>query len=269
MEIISKPEAIERGLKLYFTGKLCARGHLSERYVCSGACKVCVLERNAIWTEKNPEAVEKSKREWCNRNIESIREKRRLRPSRAKPVEIVGAHLVISKKKSKELGLIHYYTGKPCKHGHYSDRFTATSICVECGRIHSAKIRESQPDRRSRYQAAANASIKERSKSDPVFKAKLCMREMVRRVMRLIGSKKQARTIEVLGYSPLDFVSHMEGLFADGMDWSNHGDWHVDHVIPVSVMLKRGITDPATINGLKNMQPLWAEDNRIKSARII
>lgn len=87
--------------------------------------------------------------------------------------------------------------------------------------------------------------------------------------MRLIGSKKQARTIEVLGYSPLDFVSHMEGLFADGMDWSNHGDWHVDHVIPVSVMLKRGITDPATINGLKNMQPLWAEDNRIKSARII
>ncbi|MDB1108081.1 hypothetical protein [Pseudomonas extremaustralis] len=269
MEIISKPEAIERGLKLYFTGKLCARGHVSERYVCSGACKVCVLERNAIWTEKNPEAVEKSKREWCNRNIESIREKRRLRPSRAKPVEIVGAHLVISKKKSKELGLIHYYTGKPCKHGHYSDRFTATSICVECGRIHSTNIRKAQPERRSRYQAAANESIKERSRSDPVFKAKLSMREMVRRVARLIGSKKEKGTIEALGYSPAEFAGHMESLFLEGMSWANHGEWHIDHVTPISIMLKRGITDPATINALKNMQPLWAEDNRRKSARMI
>jgi hypothetical protein len=41
MEIISKKKAIEQGLDLYFTGKPCKRGHLSERYVKSRCCVQC------------------------------------------------------------------------------------------------------------------------------------------------------------------------------------------------------------------------------------
>ena len=36
---------------------------------------------------------------------------------------------------AKTLGLKFYRTGKPCKHGHLSDRYTSTSICVECVKI--------------------------------------------------------------------------------------------------------------------------------------
>ena len=32
-------------------------------------------------------------------------------------------------------GDIVYNTGKPCKHGHYSNRRTATGVCIECERI--------------------------------------------------------------------------------------------------------------------------------------
>jgi len=269
MEIISKPEAIEYGLKFYFTGRSCIRGHYSARYVNGSKCKECTLINNSLWASENPEKVSLSRKRWADNNQERIKLSKSRRPSRAKPVEILHPHRMLSRSKSKDLGLKHYYTGKPCKHGHYSDRFTATGICVECGRVHSARIRESQPDRRARYQPAANASIKERSRSDPIFKAKLSMREMVRRVARLIGSKKEKGTIEALGYSPADFAGHMESLFLEGMSWANHGEWHIDHVTPISIMLKRGITDPATINALKNMQPLWAEDNRRKSARMI
>ena len=236
MEITSRATAIAQNLPTYYTNKPCHRGHLASRYTRNGGCSLCISEH---------------------------------RPSRAKPVLILDPHKIIDRSKSRSLGLMHYYTGKPCKHGHYSDRFTATGICVECGRIHSANIRKAQPERRSRYQAAANESIKERSRSDPVFKAKLSMREMVRRVARLIGSKKEKGAIEALGYSPAEFAGHMESLFLDGMSWANHGEWHIDHVTPISIMLKRGITDPATINSLENMQPLWAEDNRRKSARMI
>lgn len=36
---------------------------------------------------------------------------------------------------AKALGLKMYTTGKPCKHGHFSERYTSTGICRECVKI--------------------------------------------------------------------------------------------------------------------------------------
>lgn len=41
MEIISRQDAIERGLSRYFTGKPCKHGHVSERNVASRMCCEC------------------------------------------------------------------------------------------------------------------------------------------------------------------------------------------------------------------------------------
>lgn len=41
MEVISRKEAIEKGLKVYFTGKPCKYGHVAERYVSIGYCVEC------------------------------------------------------------------------------------------------------------------------------------------------------------------------------------------------------------------------------------
>lgn len=41
MEIITRKQAIERGLKRYFTGKSCKRGHVAERRVVSCECLEC------------------------------------------------------------------------------------------------------------------------------------------------------------------------------------------------------------------------------------
>ena len=51
------------------------------------------------------------------------------------------------------------------------------------------------------------------------------------------------------------------------MTWYNHGDWHVDHVIPLS-FFKYDSTDDVEFKfcwSLENLQPLWAEDNISKS----
>lgn len=42
---------------------------------------------------------------------------------------------IINKKDALALGVSLYFTGKPCKHGHISKRFSNTSICVECSRL--------------------------------------------------------------------------------------------------------------------------------------
>ena len=39
---------------------------------------------------------------------------------------------------AKALGLKMYSTGKPCKHGHLSERYTSTAICRECVKIAGA-----------------------------------------------------------------------------------------------------------------------------------
>lgn len=39
---------------------------------------------------------------------------------------------VISRKKAKSLGMKFYFTGKSCKHGHVSERYTGNGNCVSC-----------------------------------------------------------------------------------------------------------------------------------------
>lgn len=41
MEIISREEAIARGLAWYFTGKSCKHGHVVKRNACNGSCRAC------------------------------------------------------------------------------------------------------------------------------------------------------------------------------------------------------------------------------------
>jgi hypothetical protein len=49
---------------------------------------------------------------------------------------------------------IRYFTGKPCKHGHISERYTASGACVECSLIHAKKWAASNPEK---MRAAINA----------------------------------------------------------------------------------------------------------------
>ncbi|WP_206075190.1 hypothetical protein, partial [Pseudoalteromonas fuliginea] len=79
---------------------------------------------------------------------------------------------------------------------------------------------------------------------------------------------KGCNTYEVeLGYSVCDFRESIESKFKDGMSWGNHGDWHLDHIIPIAHFMKDKIYDPKIINALENLQPLWADENLKKSAK--
>lgn len=48
MELISEKEAIKKGLKRYFTGKLCSNGHIAERQVNSRICCECNKLRQRV-----------------------------------------------------------------------------------------------------------------------------------------------------------------------------------------------------------------------------
>ena len=107
----------------------------------------------------------------------------------------------------------------------------------------------------------------ERKKVDPEFKLYGLLRGMVVRVSRLGLKNKKSSYESILGYDRIELRNHLESQFQDGMSWDNHGEWHIDHIIPVSHFIKKGIYDPEKINALENLQPLWAEDNLKKGAK--
>lgn len=85
---------------------------------------------------------------------------------------------------------------------------------------------------------------------------------------RVLGQTKQpkwAKSEEMIGYTRSELINHLDSLLKDGMTWDNFGEWHIDHIKPVSAFIKEGVTDPAVVNALSNLQPLWAEDNFKKS----
>jgi len=43
------------------------------------------------------------------------------------------------------------------------------------------------------------------------------------------------------------------------MSWSNHGDWHIDHIIPVASAIDE--EELYKLNHFSNLQPLWRDEN--------
>jgi len=53
---------------------------------------------------------------------------------------------LISRKEAKEQGYNRYYTGKPCKYGHVSERDVFTASCMECRRGWEQTYRDTNKD---------------------------------------------------------------------------------------------------------------------------
>jgi len=53
---------------------------------------------------------------------------------------------IISRAAAKSQQLPRYFTGKPCKHGHMSERNTHNGHCIECDRIRGAEYRIARPE---------------------------------------------------------------------------------------------------------------------------
>ena len=89
----------------------------------------------------------------------------------------------------------------------------------------------------------------------------------LRNTLKRIGTNKEGKTIELLGYSASQLKEHIQKQFVDGMSWENWGKWHLDHIRPVSSFDKS--EKISIINSLNNLQPLWAVDNLKKSNKLI
>jgi hypothetical protein len=97
------------------------------------------------------------------------------------------------------------------------------------------------------------------------YKTLMICRRLIKRTLKYLGTEKESTTIELLGYSPSQLKETIESKFLDGMSWNNYGEWHIDHIKPISSFDKT--ENPKIINSLDNLQPLWAFDNLSKGSK--
>jgi hypothetical protein len=103
---------------------------------------------------------------------------------------------------------------------------------------------------------------KKRLSSDPLFKLRNDIGSLIRKSIKRGGFAKRSKTHKILGCSFDEFKIHIEKQFTEGMSWDNHGEWHFDHITPVS--WAKTEEEIISLNNYINFQPLWAEDNKRK-----
>lgn len=72
MEIITKCDAKNLGLKRFFNGSKCGKGHVEERLVSNGSCVKCHSDRSAKWRSLNFEKVVAQNKSYHSRHGASI-----------------------------------------------------------------------------------------------------------------------------------------------------------------------------------------------------
>ena len=140
--------------------------------------------------------------------------------------------------------------------------------CKECKRgepVNKEKRKETSKKWREANSERHQASKKAWNEKN---KHKVAWRTLLRNSIKS-KSKKTNKTEVLLGYSAEEFKLHIESLWQEGMSWENHGEWHIDHIIPINNFPEN--TPPSVVNSLKNLRPIWATENlsRPKKAPLI
>lgn len=107
--------------------------------------------------------------------------------------------------------------------------------------------------------------ILKRLSTDELYYVKFKLRQATYRAFKRMQQNKSIATEQLLGCSWQEAKEHFERLFQPGMNWSNHGKWHIDHIKPIANATT--IEEATRLSHISNLQPLWAADNQVKGAR--
>jgi hypothetical protein len=112
---------------------------------------------------------------------------------------------------------------------------------------------------------------RKRRAEDPKYRLAARTRTAVYTCLKERDVAKYRSTFQLLGYTIEELMSHLEKQFTEGMTWENYGQWHVDHIKPMTSFKFESLEDPEFKEcwKLENLQPLWGPDNLSKGCRYL
>jgi hypothetical protein len=109
-----------------------------------------------------------------------------------------------------------------------------------------------------------------RKTNDPLYKLISNFRTAIYQVLKENRVDKNKSYFDVLQYTPEQLISHLEKQFTSEMTWDNYGQWHVDHILPITSfnIIEMGDDEFMKCWGLNNLQPMWGVENIKKSNKL-
>ena len=119
-------------------------------------------------------------------------------------------------------------------------------------------------ERNKKNKKITNKRYLDRRNTNPLFKFKSNLRNRTCQAFKQKKWKKDGSE-KLLGCSYECAKLHIENKFTIGMSWDNYGEWHIDHIIPLSSA--KDVVEMSKLCHYTNIQPLWAIDNIKKGNR--
>ena len=167
---------------------------------------------------------------------------------------------IISRQDAKAKGLIRYFTGKPCKHGHVAERFVCDRGCARCKEVSGLRYMQTERGQtiRKSYNDAYQPGYRQSERGSEVrrdsrkswrgsehgrqvcnalskkyYQERMCeagsWKVLHSYRARLVGAlkkqnlKKSEKTFDLTGCSYKELIEYLESKFLPGMTWANHG----------------------------------------------
>jgi hypothetical protein len=180
---------------------------------------------------------------------------------------------IISRKEAKEKGLTRYFTGKPCKYGHISERLTSDGVCVACEREHRQENKEQLKEYYREWKQENRERLKEYKRKWYLENAQK-EKERKRRWRQENADKKNAtsakRRAAKLQRTPAWANQEEITIWYEVAEVLSRSGvkFHVDHVVPLQGKIVSGLhvsenmqVLPASLNISKHNQWNWETQN--------
>jgi hypothetical protein len=225
----------EKPVSEFYINRARADGH-------QGRCKICHRACCARWLSTHAKEHQKNTLIWQKKNPEK---------SRASSARYRLAH----PEKIREYNAKSYAENRETERKR-SAKWFATNL--EKSREYSKKWGGS-------HREHTNKHLKNRRETDHVYALVLRLRGRIHVALR--KTQKASRTLDLVGCTRTELVTHIESQFQPGMSWENRRLWHLDHIRPCASF---DLTDPEQQRlcfHFSNLRPLWAGDNLRKGSK--
>jgi len=240
----------------------CFRKNKSKRDGFGDYCRKCESQYQKYYRENNKEKIIKRNERYYQNNRE--REIKKNKKYRQKNRERIAEQGKKYNHKNRER------IAKRRKRYYQNNRKKILEQTKQYQQNNKEKIAKKVKKYRQNNKEKHNEYSRKRIKKDPKFKLNHNMRALIRNSLKRRNISKNGNSWESLvNFTLEELMTHLEGLFRDGMTWKNYGKWHVDHIKPISLFDFESVEDPEFKEcwTLENLQPLWAKENLRKHTK--
>jgi hypothetical protein len=214
-------------------------------------CKECEYKDQKIWAKNNKDKVRKIQQRYDKKLSE---ERKRIKEIKIKKREIEKETIKLQKLELKRIRDEKRLENERLK---YEEKLRKKEY------INGDEYRNK---RESRKKEIGRLKYKKKMEN-PLYRFRKKISTNIRNSIVRQGYSKKSSACQILGDEWEVVYEYFNNLFLEGMSWENHGEWHIDHIIPISTA--KSEEEIIKLSHYTNLQPLWAEDNLLKSNKLL